>query len=94
MDEIACYTRLSVLHGSFDVLSQDGFVGWIRRLRGIRQEHMARCKKSHLCTWNNRLYPLALPLFVYISTLFYKHSARIFLYCNDNRYHCVLLFFA
>ncbi|EKJ82845.1 hypothetical protein AB35_1324 [Escherichia coli 2-474-04_S1_C2] len=75
-------------------MSLDSFVGWIRRLRGIWQEHMARCKQSHLCTWNNRLYPLALPLFVYISTSFYKHSACIFLYRNDNRYHCDLLFFA
>ena len=29
-----------------------------------------------------------------ISTSFYKHSACIFLYRNNNRYHCDLLFFA
>lgn len=58
-------------------MSLDSFVGWIRRLRGIRQEHMARCKQSHLCTWNNRLYPLALPLFVYISTSFYWGGIRL-----------------
>jgi high-affinity iron transporter len=31
-------------------LSLDSFVGWIRRLRGIRQEHMVLCKQSHLST--------------------------------------------